>query len=242
MVDGATREYRVHAPPGYEPSRRLPLVLAFHCRPCDIDVIAQLSDLSAKADEEDFVVVYPQGKGRRFTSSDVGFIEALLDEVESTWGTDPDEVYATGFSNGAAMTFRVAADLPGRFAAVAPVSGSLHAFGGGQLSRVLPAGVSMVVFTGLDDSAIDQGVKVDLAELRQALGCEPPSVKRTSGARSVTITAAMCRNSADIVWYSVAGMGHTWPGTADGLIPDPDGPVKATDVMWQFFESHPRTT
>jgi polyhydroxybutyrate depolymerase len=241
VVDGVRRDYRLHAPPSYDPSQRLPLVLAFHCMPCEPADIEEMSNLSAKADEENFIVVYPDGKGRRFTSGDDAFVEGLLDQVESTWGTDPRRVYATGISNGASMTFRVGADLPGRFAAIAPVSGPLHALGGGQLPRVPQAGVDMVVFTGRSDS-VDVGMKSDLAELTNAIGCAKPSVKITRGTRPVTKTSATCKDGVDIVWYSIGGMGHAWPGAASGLLSDPDGPINATDVIWDFFKAHPQAT
>jgi polyhydroxybutyrate depolymerase len=241
VVSGVSRDYLLHAPPGYDPSQKLPLVLAFHCMPCEPSDIEEMSNLSAKADEENFIVVYPDGKGRRFTSSDDAFVESLLDEVESTWGTDPRRVYATGISNGASMTFRVGADLPGRFAAIAPVSGPLHALGGGQLPRVLQPDVSMIVFTGQDDS-VDVAMKSDLPELRDALGCAKPTVRTTRGTRPVTVSSATCRDEVDVVWYSIGGMGHAWPGATSGLLSDPDGPVNATDVIWDFFKAHTQTT
>jgi polyhydroxybutyrate depolymerase len=241
VVSGVSRDYLLHAPPGYDPSQKLPLVLAFHCMPCEPSDIEEMSNLSAKADEENFIVVYPDGKGRRFTSSDDAFVESLLDEVESTWGTDPRRVYATGISNGASMTFRVGADLPGRFAAIAPVSGPLHALGGGQLPRVLRPDVSMIVFTGQDDS-VDVAMKSDLPELRDALGCAKPTVRTTRGTRPVTVSSAACRDEVDVVWYSIGGMGHAWPGATSGLLSDPDGPVNATDVIWDFFKAHTQTT
>jgi polyhydroxybutyrate depolymerase len=241
VVSGVPREYRLHAPPSYDPSQKLPLVLAFHCMPCEPADIEEMSKLSAKADEENFIVVYPDGKGRRFTSGDDDFVESLLDEVESTWGTDPRRVYATGISNGASMAFRVGADLPGRFAAIAPVSGPLHGLGGGQLPRIPQAGVSMIVFTGRSDS-VDVGMKADLPELRNAIGCVKPSVKVTRGARPVTISSATCNDDVDIVWYRISGMGHAWPGASSGLLRDPDGPINATNVIWDFFKAHPQTT
>ena len=236
VVDGFERKYRVHAPPGYKPGKHLPLVVAFHCRPCDISDIEQLSSLSSKADKERFIVVYPQGPGRKFGSSDVPFVEKLLDEVESTWGTDPHRVYATGFSNGASMSFRVAVDLPGRFAAIAPVSGPLNALGGPQLGRVPTVPLSMVVFSGKSDGVVDRSVGEDLGEIMAELGCAKPSVKRTRSGQPMTVTSTTCPGGMDVDWYSVGGMGHGWPG-AD----DPHPPVEATDVMWDFFSSHPGT-
>ncbi|UQX00790.1 hypothetical protein [Streptomyces sp. RerS4] len=40
-----------------------------------------------------------------------------------TWKADPRRIYATGISNGADMSFKLAVELPGTPAAIAPVSG-----------------------------------------------------------------------------------------------------------------------
>ncbi len=49
----------------------------------------------------------------------------------------------------------------------------------------------------------------------------------------------------DVELYRVAGGGHTWPGSAfDAAIGDVVGPVdlsvSANEVMWAFFQAHPR--
>src|SRR5438094_329198 len=45
---------------------------------------------------------------------DVGFLRTLLDELPRRWPIDPTRIYATGFSNGAGMTFRLGLELAGR--------------------------------------------------------------------------------------------------------------------------------
>ncbi|MGH8839226.1 MAG: hypothetical protein ACRDVO_08190, partial [Jiangellaceae bacterium] len=68
----------------------------------------------------------PEGiRGRSFNTEtdspdDVGFTGALIDEITMIWGTDPDRVYATGMSNGAEIVYRLAAEMGGRLAAIAP--------------------------------------------------------------------------------------------------------------------------
>src|SRR5207302_11412182 len=54
---------------------------------------------------------------------DVGFIDAVVDAAGAEFAVDPRRVYATGFSNGAGMVFRLGAERAGRFAALAPVAG-----------------------------------------------------------------------------------------------------------------------
>jgi poly(3-hydroxybutyrate) depolymerase len=73
-----------------------------------------------------------------------------------------------------------------------------------------------------------------------------PSVCEAVGERSAAGSTGdhlfrILQDDVDIVWYSIGGMGHAWPGASSGLS-DPDGPVNATNVMWDFFQAHPQTT
>src|SRR5262245_43304874 len=54
---------------------------------------------------------------------DVTFLEAVIDDIGRRTAIDPSQIYMTGFSNGAAMTFRFAAERSRRLAAIAPVAG-----------------------------------------------------------------------------------------------------------------------
>jgi polyhydroxybutyrate depolymerase len=56
---------------------------------------------------------------------DVAFVDQLLDELQATLCIDPDRVYATGISNGAMFVHRLGCDMGDRFAAIAPVAGTL---------------------------------------------------------------------------------------------------------------------
>eukprot|EP01084_Bolivina_argentea_P128134 226536_1 len=56
---------------------------------------------------------------------DVGFIDTLLDTLESTYCIDRSRIYATGYSNGGMMTQRLGCELNHRLAAVAPMHGQL---------------------------------------------------------------------------------------------------------------------
>ena len=56
---------------------------------------------------------------------DLGFVEQLLDSLEESLCIDLDRVYATGMSNGGMFVHRLGCDMPDRFAAIAPVGGTL---------------------------------------------------------------------------------------------------------------------
>jgi len=237
---GEARRYLLHVPETYDPPARPPLVLAFHSRPSTPMVMELVSGLSEKADQEGFVVAYPEGiRGRSFNTEtdspdDVGFTGALIDEITTTWGTDPDRVYATGMSNGAQMVYRLAAEMGGRLAAIAPVSGAPV-----EPSRIGPATpVSLIAFTGTADAVAIPAAE-GLDTWRQRASCADPAV-RTLDDGAAEIATSACTDGTDVVWYSITGMGHSWPGDARVAAADVTVPVMATDVMWDFFERHPR--
>jgi len=141
-VDGRERSYSVHVPPNYDATKPTPVVLAFHGAATNGPVMMISSDLSTKADEAGFLVVYPNGSGKgnlmlvwnsgglraphaKRLPDDVAFVERLLDDLATVVHVDPKRVYATGMSNGGMMCYRLAAELSDRIAAIAPVSGTM---------------------------------------------------------------------------------------------------------------------
>jgi polyhydroxybutyrate depolymerase len=63
-VDGRTREILVHVPPGAPTTAAgWPLVIGFHGFTGNADRLARTSMLGSIADEDGFVVAYPQGVG-----------------------------------------------------------------------------------------------------------------------------------------------------------------------------------
>jgi len=62
------------------------------------------------------------------------------------------------------------------------------------------------------------------------------------GVRGTAYTA--CHENAEVVFYTVAGMGHFWPGGKSHLpervIGKSSDAINATDVIWEFFQRHPK--
>src|SRR5262249_11253544 len=120
------------------------------------------SGMNRVSDQHGFLVVYPDGTGigplltynagaccgyaEKTRVNDVGFINALIDDLERQYQVDPRRIYATGFSNGAMMSYRLGCELSERIAAIAPVSGDLGVDG-----PVPKRPVPIIHFHGLKD-------------------------------------------------------------------------------------------
>lgn len=82
------------------------------------------------------IVVYPAGVDRGWNDGriregrvsydmgidDVDFLLTLADTLATDYNIQADQLFLTGFSNGAAMSYRVACEYPQRVVAIAPVS------------------------------------------------------------------------------------------------------------------------
>src|SRR5437763_8564559 len=144
-VGGRDRTYLVHAPPRSDALPPLAVVVFLHGAGATARWALGETGWDATADREGFLVVLPEatrpdpsrppgflanpprwndgcGHGDGLPD-DIAFLSAVLDDVQAHFAADRRRVYATGFSNGAAMTFRVAAELAPRLTAVAPVAG-----------------------------------------------------------------------------------------------------------------------
>ena len=118
------RDYILYIPSDYDPVRPMPLVLNFHGYTSTAGAQEAVSGI---AEREGFLVAYPNAVNRDWLNSDdhnISFVESLLDTLTDEYSIDSQRVYATGASQGGTMSFVLAAALPDRFAAAAPLAGT----------------------------------------------------------------------------------------------------------------------
>ncbi len=269
---GVTRTYLIHVPASYDGRQAVPLVLVFHGGGGQPLGMVRISGMNDVADRHGFIAVYPAGLNRQWKDgrtaalsppSDVAFIDALIHKLESDYRIDGKRVYATGISNGAFFSFRLACELGGEIAAIAPVSGSLPS-GFHDACKNDPVSVMMINGTA-DRLVLYDGGRVggpfvaqgDSIPVSQAFsiwakseGCaqiprsaKVPDVDPNDGTTTAIQTFDDCRNGTSVQLYTVTGGGHTWPGGPQYLPPAIVGVVShdfdASETMWQFFAAHP---
>ncbi len=187
-----------------------------------------------------------QASPERTGIDDLAFLTALLDELPKRFPIDPKRVYCTGHSNGAGMTFRLAAACSDRLAAIAPVASPC-----GLMAPTLDRAIPTLFVLGTDDPVIPwQGgiartpwgerplapISASLGRWARALGCGGPVQDSLAG-------GVLTRSYGSLFQaLFVAGQGHNWPGALSGMpveIAGPNGPTwKATPVIWRFFSEH----
>jgi polyhydroxybutyrate depolymerase len=266
-VDGVERSYYLYLPGSYHGTGSRTLVLVFHGAGGRAQGFARHTGFSAVAEREGFVVVYPQGLQRRWNDGrgngtphdDVGFVRALLDTLQRELDIDPRRIYATGISNGAMFSYRLACDLPGVLAAIAPVAGALPAQLAPGCGQTAP--LSVLVFQGTADPLVPYagggvagrrgsvlGAERSIAFWAGVDGCagqptatlEPDRVH--DGTRVRRLDFADCREGRSVVLYTIEGGGHTWPGgpAAGRIVGRVTRELEATQLIWAFFAAHER--
>jgi polyhydroxybutyrate depolymerase len=174
-VFGFRRSYYVHVPPARFGSAALPVVVALHGAFSTARKFERESGLSALADREGFIVIYPQGfglgnlfrhwnsghccgKARKMHLDDVGFVLSTVDAVARRNPVDRARIYVAGFSNGGMLAYRIAAEHPDVIAAVAVVSGTIGgapSAGEPEWSIVRPSRpVSVLAVHGRSDTSV----------------------------------------------------------------------------------------
>ena len=246
--------------------------------------------LSQVADREGFLLVYPDGTriaaataaSRTWNAGgggsrdlrcenackegvdDVAYFRALLTEIAAIVPYDSKRVYLTGFSNGAAMSHRLACEAAERITAVAPVGGAnqfagasacnpsratpiLHIHGeadpcwpyAGGLGQCAADQMNSGPYVSVDESTVGSGAYTGWVG---RLGCTSTPTQTPVGRHPRDIYSG-CRDGATVSRVRVLSAGHTWPGGNQYLSVDRIGglaqDVSASQLIVDFFKSIP---
>jgi len=167
----AMLNYLLYLPPGYDKADKpFPLILFLHGAGERGDDLAQVKKhgppkIVARKKDFPFIVVSPQAPARGGWRTDR--LLALLDDVEKQYKVDKDRVYLTGLSMGGYGTWRLAAEAPERFAAIAPICG-----GGDPKTAEKLKGLPIWVFHGAKDRAVPLKRSEDMVAALKKAGHE----------------------------------------------------------------------
>ena len=280
--DGQKRTYVIHLPVSYNPLKTYPLVLVLHGGGGNAANAERMTGFSKKADEEGFIVVYPEGSGRfrrilltwnggfccgyalEHNVDDVGFIRALLEELMEAYPINSSMIYITGMSNGGIMSYRLGSELSDIVAAISPVAASIGGNATNESSLwVIPEPgypVSVIAFNGMLDTRVPYyggqpmenftrgaysylSVNESITFWINHNHCSQiPETNVSESGNIIVDTYKNGDNGTEVVLYTIANGGHAWPGGEKGRRQgdEPTQEISATDIMWEFFKSHPK--
>ena len=127
LADGTQLAYLQYLPSDYDPSRKWPLLLFLHGsgeRGSDLEKVKIHGPPKLIAGGKSFplIVISPQCPSDQKWETPT--LIALLDKTTRELAVDSDRIYVTGLSMGGAGTWKLAAEIPDRLAAIAPICGS----------------------------------------------------------------------------------------------------------------------
>jgi polyhydroxybutyrate depolymerase len=190
---------------------------------------------------------------------DVQFFMDILDDVTSNAAVDSSRVYVNGFSNGGGMTVYLGCEASQVIAAMGTVAGAVVENKDCDVSHPIP----VMAFHGTGDPVVPyQGGEMEYRLLRwganitdapiyfigaadwtarwaQLNGCAPvPEEISTQGDVS-GIRYTDCLDDAEVVFYTIDGGGHTWPGGMPLVITGKtSNDIDATEELWRFFQKY----
>lgn len=262
-VQGERRRYLLYVPRNYRRGTLTPLVISLHGYAEWPAHQRDISGWNRLADRYGFIVVYPSGTGfpRHWRASgtadspkDVDFIAALIDKLSARYSIDPARIYANGLSNGGGMSFMLACTLADRLAAVGSVSGAyLFPWNQCHPQRSVP----LIAFHGTADPIVPftggpsrsfalpfPSIPAWIAEYAAHNGCAGAPQTLLSTHEVTGLSYAGDARGGDVVFYEIAGGGHSWPGSRSfmpyRLVGRTSQALDATELIWQFFVQHPR--
>ena len=272
---GRERHYRIHVPRSYDAAHPAPLLMALHGGGGNMDFQAddERYGLITASEKHGFIAVFPNGvgfmgdklatwnagnccgKARDEGVDDVGFLRAVVADVEGRLAIDKARVYATGMSNGGMMAQRLACDAADLFSAIAPVAGTdntrechparpvavieFHAldddhvlFKGGAGEKAFPSRAQVTDFTSVPET-ISRWVG------RNQCSAKADPVLAVPGAHCEIHSG--CSGNASVKLCVTDTGGHSWPGAPNvraGKTPASQA-ISANALMWAFFSSLP---
>ena len=237
--------------------------------------------LHAMAVREGVAVVYPNGTGARLASNvrtwnagggangwqcvsgrackegadDIAYFRALLDDLARWVAVDPRRVYATGLSNGGAMSHRLACQMADRVAAIAALGGANQFATTSACAPRRPVPVLQIHGTadpcwGYEGGTAACAQRDEMAKMPVEAsmriwaginGCQAvqPAQPMASEPRIETVQLRWAGCRAETVLIRMTGGGHVWPGGwayfRESVIGPMVGGWSANRVILDFF-------
>lgn len=255
LFQGLDRDYIVYVPESYQPETPSPLLFVYHGFGGNNESLMNYTGFNEIADQENFIVVYPQGSNFLgtphwnvggwtvgSTADDVAFTSFLINIVTENYTINSDRIYATGMSNGGFMSFLLACQMSTQFAAVASVTGSMTPE---TLNECSPTrAVPVLQIHGTNDVVVPyNGIQPWNTPIDDVLGywvennqCNSTpqinSLEDVNTANSITVDEIVFENgtnSSVVKHYKVYGGEHFWFTNAD---------IKSSELVWAFFSTY----
>lgn len=257
MVDGVERSFGIIMPKDFDPSAAYSGIMTFHgggSVGTDAAAMAGLADFSSYDNPPQFIEIFPQATVDGWAwepgdswADDIGFVEALIDELVANWNLDAGALFAAGMSAGGSMVQRLALEVPELFAGYAVVVSSVTAT---MTANAVASATDepMIFFHGTEDMSVPYEGYYDWQGNPILYSAEEgveffASLNETEMGEFILLPdvaddgmTALMRVSDDgsIQHYVIEGGDHSWPGSLDDSPQD----IDASQLMVDFFSDY----
>lgn len=262
MHGGLTRTYKIYVPANYDGNISVPLLFNLHGYTSDMDEQEVYGDFRSIADTAGFILVHPNGtldaSGNRFWNAftsfgvdDIGFLNALVQEIKQNYTINDNKIYSVGMSNGGVMSYIMACQANNPFTAVGSVTGSMPvgSFPNCQANRPTP----IIQIHGTADQVlpiggnpqfepvaevVDYWVSHHDIPLNSPIFIELPDINTNDNSTAHQYIYCSDPNSpCEVEYFEIQNGGHTWPGS---IVPLPNmgatnQDINASAEIWRFF-------
>lgn len=266
LSDG--RFYVLYVPNSLPSSAPAPLVLMFHGGGGHAEQAAQAYGWQATADKYGVVLVFPNGSSRWPRSrlatwnagyccgyardqqiDDVAFVRQVIADVKRRLSIDSHRIFATGMSNGAMLSQRLACEMSDTFRAIAAVAGTdnttdctlrqplsvllIHAkddthvlYQGGAGEDAFRDDSKVTDFTSVPETLKRWQHRLQLSHVSAQTTTQP-------GATFEGYKSPDGRIELQLITTDTGG--HSWPGSKPVRGKTPSTAIDANEQIWQFF-------
>ena len=258
--EGLNRRYILHRPKDLKENS--PLIFILHGFGSSATNIMSYSQMNLIADQNGFLVCYPQGSTlptgqshwnanlEMSTVNDIDFLSELSNQLSITYKTNEDNTFVAGMSNGGFMSYTLGCNKSNVFKAIASVTGTMS---GKDWKNCYPVNkIPVLQISGTDDTTVpwDGSMSTsygwggaphikkvvefwgDLNQCDQVEEFDFPDID-DSDKSTVSLTKRKGSSDGNEVWfYTVKGGGHDWPGSWGNK------DMSASEEIWKFFKNH----
>lgn len=258
--DGLDRSYILHKPKNFD--KNSPLVFMLHGFGSSSMNIMSYSQMNLIADQNGFMVCYPQGSRLETGQShwnanldmssvnDIGFLSSLAKLIQKNYDVNPENTFVSGMSNGGFMSYTLACEKPDVFRAIASITGTMS---GRDWKNCKPSfNIPIMQISGTEDKTVPWDGTMSTAYgwggaphivkvvdfWAEKNGCNVdekinfPDLDRSDKSTVSLVKKKGSPKNNQVWFYTVNGGGHDWPGSWGNR------DVSATEEIWKFFNHH----
>ena len=220
--------------------------------------------MNEKADEECFIVVYPNGHiNKQFFRilspfvwnewivhddvDDGKFLQVLIEKLQIDYNINASRIHVCGISGGASMTYKFGASYSNIVASIASIAGTIGVIMNGQPYNISePIGpLPVMIFHGMNDDRVPydggwaqgifwKSVNESVSFWVDHNKCNPTPLIEPS--ESGNVIKETYANGTDNSEVVLYTVIHG----GHGRFKSPPYELSATDLIWEFFIQHPK--